>query len=111
MIAKHYKEVPLERESDGQKAGIRWLLGKKDGAENFAMRMIEVEPSGATPFHSHDWEHEVYVVEGESIVTIADETQHVKEGYIVFVPTGIKHNFKNSGAKTLKMICVIPLKD
>lgn len=109
MIAKHYKDVPLEREANAQKAGIRWLISKKEGAENFAMRMIEVEPGGSTPFHSHPWEHEVYVVEGESIVQILDEYQNIKEGYIVFVPSGIKHTFKNSGKKVMKMICVIPL--
>lgn len=111
MLIKYYKDVPLERESDGEKAGIRWLLSRKDGAENFAMRMIEVELGGSTPFHSHPWEHEVYVVEGESIVRISDECQHVKEEYVVYVPPGAKHTFKNSGKKVLKMICVIPLKN
>ncbi|MEA1965323.1 MAG: hypothetical protein U9O41_09435 [Candidatus Aerophobetes bacterium] len=52
MVIKHYEDVPLDRESNGQKAGIRWLISRKDGAENFAMRMIEVEPGGPTPFHS-----------------------------------------------------------
>ncbi len=110
MIVKYYKDVPLECESDADKAGIRWLLSRKDGAKNFAMRMIEVEPGGSTPFHSHPWEHEVYVVEGESVVRISDEHQHLREEYVVFVPSGIKHTFKNSGDKVLKMICVIPLK-
>ena len=110
MIAKHYKDVPLEREADGQKAGIRWLISKKEGAENFAMRMIEVEAGGSTPLHSHPWEHEVFVVEGESTVQILDEYQHIEKGYIVFIPSGLKHNFKNSGKKVMKMICSIPLK-
>ena len=111
MIVKYYKDVPLESDPNGKKAGIRWLLSKKDGAKNFAMRMIEVEPGGSTPLHSHPWEHEVYIVEGESKIKIGDEVRNVKEEHAVFVPSDVKHTFRNIGEKTLRMICVIPLKE
>ena len=47
---------------------VRWLLGEKDGAPNFAMRQFEVEPGGYTPKHYHPYEHEVYVLEGAGVV-------------------------------------------
>jgi quercetin dioxygenase-like cupin family protein len=43
-IAK--KAVEVEGAKD---AGIRWLISKEDGAENFAMRIFEIEPGGGIP--------------------------------------------------------------
>lgn len=110
MLAKHYSQVLLERESNADKAGIRWLIGEKEGATNFAMRMIEVEAGGSSPYHSHPWEHEVYISEGAADVTVGEEEEHVEVGYIVYVPPDVKHTFKNTGASTLRMICCIPYK-
>ena len=45
---------------------IRWLISKEDGAENFAMRMFELQPGGHTPLHTHPHEHEVFIVEGNA---------------------------------------------
>jgi len=111
MIAKHYSKVPLERESNADKAGIRWLIAEKEGATTFSMRMIEVEAGGSSPYHSHPWEHQVYISEGEADVTMGEEQEHLETGYTAFVPPGVKHTFKNNGKETLRMICVIPLKE
>ena len=40
------------------------MVGRADGAPNFALRQFKVEPGGFTPRHSHDYEHEVYIVAG-----------------------------------------------
>jgi len=64
--AVHYTEVPAEdvKEDDASGVKIRWLISRRDGAENFAMRCFEIEPGGHTPRHSHDWEHEVFILKG-----------------------------------------------
>lgn len=38
------------------------------GAENFAMRLFEIQPRGYSPLHQHDWEHEVFILEGKGAV-------------------------------------------
>ena len=49
---------------DGAKyVNIRWLVSDKDGAPNFALRMFEVGVGGFTPYHQHDWEHEIFIFE------------------------------------------------
>lgn len=65
----NYRDIALEepKEEGAKNMRIRWLITKKDGAENFAMRLFEVEPNGYTPWHQHDWEHEVFILEGEGI--------------------------------------------
>jgi quercetin dioxygenase-like cupin family protein len=58
----------IEAEEGALKVKVRWLITKEIGAENFAMRLFEIEPGGYTPLHSHPWEHEVFILEGEGVV-------------------------------------------
>ena len=110
--AVHYTEVNVEnvREEDSKGVSVRWLITKDDGADNFAMRLFEVEPEGYTPFHSHDWEHEVFVLEGKGLVLCGDSEKEISEGYVVFIPPNVKHCFKNTGNKKLRFLCLIPYK-
>ena len=41
------------------------MVGREHGAPNFALRHFSVTPGGNTPRHSHDYEHEVFIVEGD----------------------------------------------
>ena len=87
---------------------VRWLIGQKDGAPNFAMRQFEVAPGGHTPRHLHPYEHEVFVLEGEGIV-VEGETQHpLRAGDVVFVRPGEIHQFRNAGHQPLRFLCLVP---
>ena len=101
-----YHEVPLEaaRVEGTKKAKVRWLISKKDNAENFAMRLYEIELQGYTPYHAHGWEHEVFVLEGEGEVKIEEKTYSIKKNSVVFVEPNQKHRFKNTGNITLKFL-------
>lgn len=112
MKVVDYRTVKAEPvEVEGAKdVKVRWLIAKKDQAENFAMRLFEVSPGGHTPYHTHDWEHEVFVVEGEGEVQIDGQTYPVKKDTVVFVEPNQKHCFKNTGEGILKFICLIPYK-
>ena len=53
-------------EMDGVKdVTMQVMVGRADGAPNFASRHFVVQPGGHTRHHSHDYEHEVYIIEGE----------------------------------------------
>lgn len=67
MKVVHYDQVELEPvyAEGAEGAQIRWLISQKDGAPNFAMRMFEVAPGGHTPYHQHEWEHELYCLSGK----------------------------------------------
>jgi quercetin dioxygenase-like cupin family protein len=109
----HHTEVELETpEEEGIKdMKVRWLIAKKDGAKNFAMRLFEIQPGGYTPLHQHDWEHEVFVLEGNGVER--DKTKDVpfKQGDVFYVPPMEWHQFVNNGEDVLKIICLIPYKD
>jgi len=109
----HYKDVELQTptEEGVKDTKLRWLISKKDGAENFAMRLFEIKPGGNTPLHQHDWEHEVFILEGEGQVRNKEKTTIFKSGEIFFVKPMEWHQFLNTGSETLKFLCLIPIKD
>lgn len=105
----HYRDVEAKDAAEGaSKVKVRWLITKDMGAENFAMRFFEMEPEGFSPFHSHPWEHEVFILEGEGIVVGGGEERKFGTGDVVFVPPNEKHQFKNTGETTVKFLCLIP---
>ena len=112
MKVFHYTKIEAVDAGEGSsKLKVRWLITKDLGAENFAMRLFEMEPDGHSPLHAHPWEHEVFILEGEGVVTDGKKTQKFGVGDVVFVPPDEKHQFKNNGTKTLKFLCLIPYKE
>ena len=109
----HYTEVKLENPAEKGVKGVklRWLISKKDGAENFAMRLFEIKPGGYTPLHKHDWEHEVFILEGSGVTKNKTNKEAFREGDVFFVPSMEWHQFVNTGKETLKFLCLIPYKE
>lgn len=110
MILKHATEVPgKEVVMEGAKYVIlRPLIMKEDGAPGFAMRLFEMKPGGHTPFHTHDWEHVNYILEGEGTLTLENEDVPIKAGDAILVPPGEKHNYRNTSNAPLKFLCMVP---
>ena len=110
MKVVHYTDVELEDVNvEGAKgAKIRWLVGKKDGAPNFAMRMFEVEPGGQTPYHQHDWEHVMYSLSGNGAVITERGDIPFSGDDVMYIDPGMMHAFKNTGDTTLKFLCMVP---
>ncbi|MFZ5516115.1 MAG: cupin domain-containing protein [Candidatus Zhuqueibacterota bacterium] len=111
MKAVHYTDIDAKSiEVDGVSGvTMRMLISHDDGAPNFAMRLFHVEPGGYTFHHSHDWEHEMFVIEGQGEAITPDGTKPVQAGYAIFVPPGEVHQFRNTGATRLSFLCLVPL--
>jgi len=110
MKVFNYDEVKAEKvtEEGASKVTVRWLIDEKTGAKNFFMRMFEVKPGGYTPLHTHPWEHEIFVLEGEGTVVSEKGEQKVKPGNVIFIPPNEKHQLKNTGNQKFKFLCLIP---
>ena len=104
--------VPEQKIEEGaNNATIRWLLTENEGADHFYMRIIELAPRGYTPHHTHPWEHEFYVLEGEGkLVGDGDESLPLGIGDAGIVPAGEPHHFESTPGMSLKFICLIPSK-
>ena len=109
----HYTEVTLEEPTEEgiKDMKVRWLISKKDGAKNFAMRLFEIKPGGYSPLHQHDWEHEVFILEGHGVARDKINEATFKQGDVFFIKPMEWHQLVNTGEKNLKFLCLIPYKE
>jgi quercetin dioxygenase-like cupin family protein len=110
MKVMPYEQVELQKvEMPGSKdCQVRWLIGARDGAPNFAMRQFEVAAGGFTPKHSHPFEHEVFVLEGEGTILEGDTVHPIRAGDIIYVAPDEIHQFRNANEAPLKFLCLVP---
>ena len=110
MKIKQYAGVEATHFNGGEAKGVaaRVVIGKKDEAKNFTMRVFAISPGGHTPMHTHDWEHGMFVHEGRGEIFGNGEWNPMKPGNVVFVPANEVHQMKNTGQETLVVVCLIP---
>lgn len=108
----HYTDVPAQTFGDSAPGtAIRWLIDDDhDGAPVYALRMIEIEPGGHSPQHTHPYEHENFVVQGKGRLFIEGDWHDLQEGDVAYVPAGVLHQYVNAGESTFKFLCGIPVK-
>jgi len=111
--AIHFSAVKAEevKEPGFEWVRVRWLITKDDGAKNFAMRLFEIEPGGQSAHHSHGWEHEAFILEGQCLVKCGDEERLAGEGCVVFIPPNAPHSFRNTGNRSLRFLCIVPYEE
>lgn len=110
MKVNHYRQIESQPvHMDGAEGcQVRWLIGQADGAPNFAMRQFEVAAGGYTPRHTHPYEHEVFVLDGEGVVYEGDTEHRLQSGDVVYVKPDEVHQFRNTGQGPLRFLCLVP---
>ncbi len=103
MYIKNYRELPVET-TEVEGLTVRWGINKDQGATNFSMRLLELAPMKSTPMHTHDSEHEIYVLVGKGEVETPDKVVPIREGSIIYVAPNEIHKFNNTGASILRMV-------
>ncbi len=108
-----YKDIEIhevgEEGADG--VAIRQVITKDDGAPNFSMRVFDVRPGGHTPHHRHEWEHEVFILDGAATVVTEDGNKRAPAGSVVYVAPDEPHQFRNETDEVMRFICLIPNPD
>ena len=87
---------------------MRMMVGRDDGAPNFSMRHFTVEPGGHTPRHDHNYEHEVFIVEGAGRFEHEGDYHRIEAGDVLFVEPNCTHQFVNDTEAPLKFLCLVP---
>lgn len=105
MKVRNCREVTADTEIPG--VALRTVITAEE-APRFSMRVFEVAVGGSTPFHTHDWEHEVFILSGRGVVRGVDGDRQLSADDAVLVPPGEKHCFSNTGDDLLRFICCIP---
>jgi quercetin dioxygenase-like cupin family protein len=85
-----------------------WMIGKKEGAENFAFRYYQVESGGNTRKEQHAYDHGILILQGSGKVLLGEDTHNVSRGDIIHIPPDALHQLSNKGEEPLGFLCVIP---
>lgn len=109
MEVKHSLAVTDEPVPEAPGVTIRWLWAGPDGAPNFALRLITVQPGAATPYHTHPFEHEVFILQGKALLKGVEREYELEPGDTALVLPDEEHNFQNAGPEPLQFLCAIPL--
>ena len=91
---------------DAKKLGVRLLIGKGDGALNFSMSVLELDPGGHTPNHSHEREEQLFVISGSGELKTNEGSYNLGPGTAVFFQSDELHQVINSGSGPLMVLVV-----
>ena len=97
-----YKNEPDNQVSE------TYMIGKKEGAENFAFRYYQIEPGGHSRKEQHPYDHGILILQGTGEVLLAETTYAISRGDIIHIPPDALHQISNTGQEPLGFLCVIP---
>jgi quercetin dioxygenase-like cupin family protein/uncharacterized protein YqgV (UPF0045/DUF77 family) len=109
MEVKHAMNVLAEPVEGMPGVTIRWLWAGPDGAPTFALRLFEMQPDAATPYHIHPHEHEVYILSGQARLRGDLQEHSLGPGDTALVLPNEPHQFVNIGTDMLRFLCAIPV--
>lgn len=83
---------------------VSYLLASSltSDAEYLTTSVVEIKPGGEQRIHSHMPEQIYYILEGNGLMTVVDETTYVGSGDCIFIPSEAHHGLKNDGDTLLK---------
>jgi mannose-6-phosphate isomerase-like protein (cupin superfamily) len=71
-------------------------------AKNVSGGTVEIPVKSEIPYHVHDKEEEImFIYKGEGVAVIEGDTFPLEPETMVFIPPGVKHQFKNTGSGPL----------
>jgi quercetin dioxygenase-like cupin family protein/uncharacterized protein YqgV (UPF0045/DUF77 family) len=109
MEVKRAMTVSAEPVEGAPGVTIRWLWATPDGAPTFALRLFEVQSGASTPYHTHPYEHEVYILSGQARLRGETQEHALEPGATALVLPNEQHQFINTGSDMLRFLCAIPL--
>lgn len=86
----------------------RVMLGENGmiNGDYFCQGYVVIYPGGSIPEHHHETVESYTIIKGEGEMTVDGETQLVKAGDFVYVPSGKSHTLSNSGSEDVHMMFV-----
>lgn len=74
------------------------------GATNSSVVYFEVEPGKRLATHHDSAEEVLYIVQGDGIATVGEESGQVRAGDLAVIPAWAPHGIENTGQATLKVV-------
>jgi mannose-6-phosphate isomerase-like protein (cupin superfamily) len=85
---------------------IRPLIDRTTSGVTQCSLAEETLPPGCavTPHHHREIEEIYYIVSGNGLMTVGDETREVEAGDAVYVPRGQRHTLENTGNQPITLL-------
>jgi quercetin dioxygenase-like cupin family protein len=99
-------ELPVINPGPGEYVHV--MEGQRNGYNNLTIGITETFPGGAPPMHSHEGEESHVLLDGDILYAMGDTMFTIKAPYIVNIPAGVPHAFKNIGGKTANLVVIFP---
>jgi quercetin dioxygenase-like cupin family protein len=99
-------QLPVINPGPGEYVHV--MEGQRHGYKNLTIGITETFPGGAPPMHSHEGEESHVLLEGDILYALGDTMFTIKAPYMVNIPAGVPHAFKNIGKKTVNMVVIFP---
>ena len=94
----------------GDNTILRELLhpDKEDLKLGYSLAHAVVKPTETSLWHKLKTSSEVYyILEGEGIMYIDNESKQVYAGQTIYIPPNAKQRIKNTGKTDLKFLCIV----
>jgi quercetin dioxygenase-like cupin family protein len=108
MYVVNCRDVPVQPYAKGILKRV--MIGPTQGAPNFVMRIFDLPPGASSPHHSHDWEHEVFVLAGRGVVVSEGGDIPVKPEDAILISPHERHALKNTGQDLFRFMCLVPIR-
>ncbi len=73
------------------------LVTLGDNPPTCTLTYSEIPPSQTSSHHIHQWEHEVYIIQGSGVLVCDGQEYPVKAGDAMFIPPNVDHYTLNNG--------------
>ena len=83
-----------------------WMLisPQNSSARSISIQISEIPIGSEQPLHNHDPEQCYYIIKGNGLMIIEDETREVSAGDAVYISSNKKHGIKNLGDGVLEYL-------
>ena len=98
----------MYQKSETNQVSETWMIGKKEGAQNFAFRYYQLSPGSHSRLEQHPYDHGMFVLQGEGEVLLGETRHSVSKGDIIYIEPDLLHLVNNTSQAPLGFICVIP---
>ena len=101
LVVKN-KDVELRKLGEGTICKI--LFDSENGAKNFSIGTVIIEPNQRTGEHTRDVEELIFALKGETYVVTEENEYKLEEGDCILIPEGIKHYHANKTNQIIEQI-------
>lgn len=110
MLIKSYKDVVPFRLQEGEAKGayVRPLISDEDGAGNYHMNLLRLEPGGQTPDEKRDYSQQMFVRKGDGEVLHNSSVRELSEGDVILIREEEEYQIRNTTEADLEILIIRP---